>query len=162
MSVCLFIQFFHISISFHTTNNSFSVIPFIACHKWNSKDNAVTNERGRNSTFGSQKSENVFCGCLTFPLAIFPNVQYKCKITALKETDGGEVSWRYIAVVPRLPVPVKKSSLHHPRPRLLLLIHVHEPVHTLVHMVGLRLVFMWPHLHLFLMPKHRGDMFKWI
>lgn len=52
-----------------------------------------------------------------------------------------------------------------PRPskaRLLLLIHVHEPVHMLVHMVGLRLVFMWPHLHLFLMPKHRGDMLKWI
>lgn len=66
--------------------------------------------------FGSQTSENVFYGCLTFPLAAFPNVQYKCKITALKETDGGEVSWQYIAVVPPLPVPMKKSSLHHPRP----------------------------------------------
>lgn len=32
---------------FHATNNSFSIIQFIARHKWNSKDNAVANEHRR-------------------------------------------------------------------------------------------------------------------
>lgn len=82
---------------FHATNNSFSIIQFIARHKWNSKDNAVANEHGRCSWLhlhpGCQRKERIF-------ILRLPHIPIKTRmlhfqacginvIYKLKETDGG-------------------------------------------------------------------------
>lgn len=59
---------------FHAANNSFSIIQFIARHKWNSKDYAVANKHQRcllaaaTALHARGNGEYLFYGCLTFPL----------------------------------------------------------------------------------------------
>lgn len=109
---------------FHATNNSFSIIQFMAHHKWNSKDNAVANEHGRRLWHRGVCQRKDRTSILRLPHIPIKtrklHLQARC-INVIYRLKGDRwwsetLMWQRCAMVPMQPEPMKESSQHHPRP----------------------------------------------